>query len=188
MGAWKPGLPWLDSTVLETVIDRAVGAGCRVIVVGGYRYRLSSQLLSGREDVSLVRARRWRKGMDESIRRGIREVRSSLFFVTAADMPFIRSADYRRLAEKARARNSDATRPIRNGVPGHPVLFNRDAVPRLLQARPGTPFRTLLKDLNVHSCEWDHDGVIADIDTPEKYLNGRALAEGPLDLEPNGPV
>lgn len=166
MKSWKPGLAWGGSTVLETVVDTALEAGCRVIVVGGYRFRLTSGLMAGRENVTVVRARRWRKGMDESIRRGIREVQGNRFFVVPGDMPLIAASDYRRLAE---AGGGEVVRPVRNGQPGHPVLFGAESASAVMRGRSGTPLRQLLGALKVLLVEWDRDGVVVDIDTPEVY-------------------
>ena len=166
MKSWKPGLAWGDSTILETMVDTALDAGCRVIVVGGYRFRMTSGLLAGRDNVTVVRAWRWRKGMDVSIRRGIREVISRRFFVVPADMPLIRASDYRRLLGE---KGGSVIRPVRGDVPGHPVLFSSKAIPVLLKATPGTALRHSLKHLNKRSIKWDHDGVVMDLDTTEEY-------------------
>ena len=169
MGKWKLALPWGTGTgtVLGAVIDAASEAGCRVIVAGGYRYRRLRKLAGDRALV--VRCRRWRRGMAATLARGLREVRTPMFFVTPADMPMIGPEDYRRLAESALT-GPPAVRPAYGGRPGHPVLIGVRLIPLLSEAVSGpAPFRKALAGAGAVEVEWDSPRVAADLDTPEDY-------------------
>ncbi len=166
MNAWKPGLPWRNSTVLETVVQEAINAGCRVIVVAGRRYRRTFKLAGSMKKVTVVRARRWRKGMDESIRRGIQELKTKAFFVMPADMPLVQSETYRMLT---REKSAAVVRPQFGGVLGHPVLFNSDARETIAAGKAGVPLRAVVGKLETNLVSWKDDSVVFDVDTPKEY-------------------
>ena len=175
MRGWKPGLPWGDVTMVEKVISEAVAAGCRVIVTGGFRFFRLTRILENYNDsdngdncndVILVRARSWRKGMDVSIRSALNEISSDRFFIVPADMPLIKSDDYRRLA------NIDAAmviRPSFAGKRGHPVLLDSKIALDLRMSPSGTPVRTVLEKYKTITVPWGHEGVIRDFDTRSEY-------------------
>ena len=161
--------------MIEKVISEAVAAGCRVIVTGGFRcFRLTRILENYNDsdngdncnDVILVRARSWRKGMDVSIRSALNEISSDRFFIVPADMPLIKSDDYRRLA------NIDAAmviRPSFAGKRGHPVLLDSKIALDLRVSPAGTPVRTVLEKYKILTVPWEHEGVIRDFDTRSEY-------------------
>lgn len=167
MKAWKPALPWKNGrSLLEQVVGEAESAGCRVILVGGFRYRRLRKLVGMNKKITFVRNQRWRRGMDVSVRCALPLVTSRRFFLVAGDMPLIRVADYHRLSKEPAG---EVLRPVFDGVPGHPVLFDSSHIPELLKGADGVAIRTLLLQFNVRKIEWDDEGVVIDIDTPEAY-------------------
>jgi molybdenum cofactor cytidylyltransferase len=167
MGKWKPGLPWGErQTIVGCAVSAARSAGCRVIVAGGYRFRTLKRLLTGFDGVTILEAENWEKGMDATIGAALDLVDSDRFFITPADMPLIKPEDYLRLAG---VKGADCIRPIFSGVPGHPVLLDSRLIPRLKDVPPGTAFKYTLKSFDVRMLDWDHSGVIRDIDTPSDY-------------------
>ena len=108
--------------------------------------------------------------MDMSIRKGLPEISTDRFFVLPVDMPLIRFEDLQRLAGW---RTRTIVRPVHTGVPGHPVLFSANLIPTLLTADKGTPFREILKQVEVELVDWDNERVTIDIDTWEEYSKYR---------------
>lgn len=166
MGNWKPSLSWKDTTIAGNAVAAALEAGCRVIVVGGYRFPDLKLLLSDFPDVVLLEAGNWETGMDVSVRVGLGQIQTERFFIVPVDMPFICAGDYRRLADLSGA---TAIRPSFSGVPGHPVLLEGAMISALEESVPGTPIRVTLGQFSEKTVSWDHDGVIRDIDLPEEY-------------------
>lgn len=166
MGKWKPSLLWNGSTIAGEVVSEALESGCRVIVVGGYRFPDLKTLLSDFRDVILLEAADWKEGMDVSLRVALDRIETERFFIVPVDMPFIKAHDYRRLEELSGAQ---AIRPSFKGVPGHPVLLERSMISALEESVPGTPIRVTLSEFSEKTVPWDHDGVIRDIDLPEDY-------------------
>ena len=168
MKVWKPSLQWGGRTVIETVVDTASAAGCRIILVCGYKYLRMRFLLRKRNEIVFVRARRWRRGMDVSIRAGMAKVKSGRFFVLPGDMPLLRSEDYLRLAGM---NGGSVLRPVYRDIPGHPVLFDAVVGEKLMASPEGMPFRDVLRNFDVEEVEWEYEGVVKDLDTPEDYRN-----------------
>ena len=175
MKAWKPALPWGDATILAAVIDAALGAGCRVIVAGGWNYVRLRELTAGRPQVKTIYADGWEQGMDVTVKRALEYRLSDRFFVTPGDMPLIRSQDYRRLETTA---SKPVVRPEFHGRPGHPVLLSELAAQRILESADGTPLREVIKNLETGVVEWDHAGVIRDFDDPQTYRRFSGVEDG----------
>ncbi len=101
MGEWKLLLPWAASTIVETVVASAIGAGLEALVVAGYRGDELHALLDGRPGVRVLDNPEWREGMLGSIQCALGAVRGEAFFVTPADMPGIGPSLYRSILEAA---------------------------------------------------------------------------------------
>ena len=158
--------------MVEKVISEAVTAGCRVIVTGGFRFFRLTRILKkfhnsdNGDNVILVRARSWRKGMDVSIRSALNEISSDRFFIVPADMPLIKSDDYQRLAN---INSAMVIRPAFAGKRGHPVLLDSKIALDLRMSPAGTPVRTVLEKYKTITVPWGHEGVIRDFDTRSEY-------------------
>ncbi len=179
MKSWKPALPWGSAALIVKTVTEALYAGCRVVVAGGYKFEELTGLLDSLEDsgkLILHNSRGWEKGMDETVRSAMAELSSGSFFVVPADMPLIDAEDYRKLTILAES-NEDfaknkapmAFRPSFGGLPGHPVLLNREAGKILHSSSAGIPIRTVLEGVTVILEPWDDEGVIRDIDTLSDY-------------------
>lgn len=176
MGSWKLLLPWQGLTVVETVVEAAAKAGSRVILVAGHRSDDLVELFAGDERVTVVVHEGWRKGQFTSLRRGLAEVRTTGFFVTLADMPgvtrelFVELAAHRgRAAASPRAR---AFRPGSPSRPGHPVLFDAEALPVIQSLDPSLSMREVFPHLDLTYCAVGAEGAYLDVDVPQDYTPG----------------
>ncbi len=122
MGRWKPLLPFRGGTIVGTVVEAALEACSRVILVTGFRGDELAARFAGTPRVLVVENPDWALGMFSSIRRGAARVESARFFVSLGDMPFVGSAIYRALLE---APEADFVFPVHGGVRGHPVCLLR---------------------------------------------------------------
>jgi molybdenum cofactor cytidylyltransferase len=180
MGSWKAALPWGEMTVLERVTSEAVAAGCRTFVVGGYRYSELKRILTGREGIVILQNPSWRFGMDTTIKTALPSVTTDWFFVVPVDMPLVGREDYKRLAAAALTNpDTDVIRPSFERRAGHPVLIRRNLVPDLLRAPRGVQLKHSLEGRKILSIDWDHDGVIRDLDTPLDYEKIKVSAGEP---------
>ena len=180
MGSWKLLLPWKGLTVVETVVEEAVAAGCRVILVAGHRSEDLAELFAGHERVTVVVHEGWRKGQFTSLRRGLTEVRTNGFFVTLADLPGVTRDLFRDLAaQRGQSAGSSLPRAFRPGSPsrpGHPVLFDAEALPVIAGLDPSLSMREVFPHLALTFCALGPEGAYLDVDVPQDY------APGALDL------
>jgi len=188
MGEPKPLLPWGRSTLVETSVQAALAAGCRVILVTGANAGKVEELFDQKTNVISVRNEDWKKGMVSSIRCGAALVTSEYFFVSHADMPLVPSSVYTDLLADARREDFPDTtmhrvfRPRFEGVPGHPVLFGRKALPFIAALPDGESMKEFLGLCDLRFIDVDERGTTLDLDDPETYSAELAA----VDLERAG--
>jgi molybdenum cofactor cytidylyltransferase len=189
MGSWKPLLPWgpasrgSRSCVVEATVGAALEAGCRVILVGGYRGEELAELFAGRAGVEVVRNPGWESGMLGSIQRGMEALASSSFFTIPADMPLVGPAVYRRLFAALALRESEGLSPAPlfasfRGEAGHPVFVPASLVSRIASLPPEVKLRPFLLKENPLFVECSDEAVLLDLDDRPTYE--AALEKGSL--------
>jgi molybdenum cofactor cytidylyltransferase len=167
MGEWKLLLPFRGSTIVQRVVEAALEACARVILVTGWRAEELEQVFAGEPRVVPVRNPRWEAGMFGSQQAGIARVRSRRFFVTPADMPLLSPAVYAALLDASPA---DAVFPVFGGRRGHPVLFSSATIPAVLAADPATGrLKDIARGLDCAEVQWTDDSILRDIDNRQDY-------------------
>jgi molybdenum cofactor cytidylyltransferase len=165
MGAWKPLLPFGDSTIVETVVASALAVCRRVLVVAGYRGEEIAERFAGQPRVLIVHNPQWPLGMFSSLQAGIRRAAAPRLFVTLGDMPWIGPAVYTALLQCRQ--DPDVVFPVHGGRRGHPVLIGPRMKAAALSADPATgSMREIAGRLEVLEMPWDDDSIHRDIDTP----------------------
>ena len=167
MGEWKLLLPFRGSTIIQTVVDAALSACSRVLLVTGHRGTELSRLFGGKPRVVLVENPDWELGMFSSIQRAARAVDTDRFFITLGDKPLITSEAYRALLA---AEPADAVFAAFDGVRGHPVLCSapvRHAV--LKEDAASGSMKEIVSRFTVREVPWRDESVLVDVDTPQQY-------------------
>jgi len=165
MGSWKPLLPFQGSTIVAAVVNEALEACSRVILVTGYRGDELAARYAAAPRVLVVENPDWELGMFSSIRRGAARVETDRFFVMLADMPFVSAPVYRALRGESGA---DVVFPVHGGMRGHPVLAGARVREAILAADPAAgSMREITGRFSVIEVPWPDDSVLRDIDTPE---------------------
>jgi molybdenum cofactor cytidylyltransferase len=107
-------------------------------------------------------------GTGESIALGVAARPNAAGWIVAlADMPFIRSATIRAVAE-ALTRDSIVA-PVHNGQRGHPVGFGRVHGPALMKLTGDDGARAIIAAAKPLLIETDDAGVLRDIDSPDDW-------------------
>lgn len=93
--------------------------------------------------------------------------------VCLADMPWIRPATYRAVADALRP--DRIVRPAYRGEPGHPVAFPPSLIPALTQLYGDTGARPLLARAGtpVHLLACADPGILQDVDHPAALVSAR---------------
>jgi molybdenum cofactor cytidylyltransferase len=165
MGAWKPGLPFGSSTVVQTVVSAALAVCSRVIVVGGYRAADLVELFAGAPSVLFVENPDWELGMFSSLRTAAARVETERFFITPGDMPWIEPDVYRALLAAPRA---EVVFPTFADRKGHPVLLSAAVASAMRAADPARGImREIIGRFPTTRMVWSDDTIMRDADTPQ---------------------
>jgi molybdenum cofactor cytidylyltransferase len=174
MGAFKPLLPFGQSTVIESCIDNLRGGGVQDIVVvlghGGDQVRERLAHLPVRfavnEDVE--------SEMGASIARGVEKItaETEALFVALCDQPAVAPEVIRLLIDERRGTGARLVVPEYEGRGGHPVLVDSDFREELLHLDPQRGLRALF-DAHREEVRRAHVAsayVARDMDTWEDYV------------------
>ena len=169
---------------LRALLDADVFA--RVVVVVGHDAEAveaaAREVLRPRDPVSFMLNDCYAAGMSGSIAVGVQALNTAAsgIAVGLADLPTLRPATVRTVAERLRHAPSDAVvRPTHAGRPGHPVLFGPAHYTRLvnLEAAPDGA-RGLFSESEAIAVAVRDPGVVRDIDTPAGYRALLAAVSG----------
>jgi molybdenum cofactor cytidylyltransferase len=153
--------PWGNSTVLETVVQKAAELGpLEILVICGLD---DGPVAGGR----VVFNRAPERGMAGSISTGVRAASDGAqgFLIWPGDMPTISTEAA--LAVIAAGEVGTVVRPEFAGLPGHPVLFGASYRHALEAYQVGSGAKNVMKDLVVLTTT--DVSVVQDIDTPSDY-------------------
>jgi CTP:molybdopterin cytidylyltransferase MocA len=128
------GTPWVTRTVR---VLRAGGVDDVVVVVGAAADEVRGVLLD--EDVRVVHAAEWVRGMGASLRTGLLHLAEQpdveAVVVCLVDTPGLTGDVVRRVV--ARAAPGTLARATYDGIPGHPVLLGADHVSAAAESAQG---------------------------------------------------
>lgn len=206
MGEWKLLLPWprpaaapsesaaplgpdaasdrgtaSACTVVQATVSAALAAGCRVVLVGGWRGTELAELFADSRNIILVQNDSWKAGMLGSIQRGMREIGASSFLTIPADMPLVGAALYSRLIDESERRKAAGIKSLPlfasyKGEPGHPVFIPAELCSRIAELPPGGKLRPFLIREGGLCLETGSDSVLVDLDKPDEYKAALARA------------
>jgi molybdenum cofactor cytidylyltransferase len=177
MGRPKQVLPFGQSTILETVLDRVLASPVdgTLVVLGAAADKVAPLL--AKVAVEIVMNADFRRGMLSSVQRGIRALpasaRAALIFL--GDQPAIGPETAGRVVAAYRASGRGLVFPVHAGRGGHPLLIDLKYRAEIDGLSSGIGLRELLARHpdDVLRVEVEDPGVILDIDTPEDYHGGQ---------------
>jgi CTP:molybdopterin cytidylyltransferase MocA len=156
------GRPLLEHVLIsmsEAPLDRVV------VVLGSHADEVREHVpLHGAEPVVCSD---WEEGLGASLRAGAAALeRCDAIVVALGDQPRISSEAVARVVSQ-RGADEQAVRATYNGVPGHPVLLERDVLARVSSLRGDAGARELLHGVPLREVACDGLGSPDDVDTPE---------------------
>ncbi len=173
MGAFKPLLPFGESTVIESCLTHLRGAGItEIAVVLGHRADEVREHLND-PVVTFAINPDPESEMSVSIARGLEQISpaAKALLIALVDHPAVDSATIRAVTDEW-TRGSKLVQPEYNGRGGHPVLIDLSFRPGLLNLDPQKGLRNLFESHRgeVRRLVVDSPFVARDMDTWEDYL------------------
>jgi molybdenum cofactor cytidylyltransferase len=173
MGAFKPLLPFGDSTVIKSCLKHLRGAGVgEIAVVLGHR---ADELRDHLKDVDLTFAvnPEPESEMSVSIARGLEQISpaAKALLIALVDHPAVDSNTIRAITDEW-VLGSRLVRPEHNGHGGHPVLIDLSFRVELLNLDPEKGLRNFFEAhrVEVRRLAVESPFVARDMDTWEDYV------------------
>jgi molybdenum cofactor cytidylyltransferase len=181
-GQPKALLPVGRETAIQRIARIARQAGAmRVIAVLGPHRSAIERSLDG-HSIEVEENAQWAEGRTGSVQVGLRAAgEAHPIVVWPVDHPFVAEPTIARLLTAA-ARDALAVwvLPTFRGGGGHPVVFQRPAVDRVLELPSSAPLRSLLPDLGpqVLRIPVEDPGVLENVDSFDAYWSALAAWRG----------
>lgn len=173
MGSFKAELDFGNKKLLDLTIGLMQDFCSRIVVVGGYKIEKIRELTAKYSNVKVVNNKNYKAGMFCSIKTGVQEIKGDYFFYTPCDYPLITKDIYTKLLH---ANQQNQLKNINNiFIPkfkerkGHPVFFDRNVIPCILQEPDNSNLKAVINQLGFKTVEVDDDCILFDIDTMEDY-------------------
>ncbi|WP_339672381.1 nucleotidyltransferase family protein [Dasania marina] len=168
-------LPFNNASMIVQVIQAALTAQLQnIIVVTGHEADAVVQATQGLA-VRCVHNPNFVSGMASSLRCGLQALESNDQPIDGAimllgDMPLVSGADIKKLLA-AFSNNDQIIAPYYQGKRGNPVLWGSDYFAEIKQLSGDSGAKALLTRHanNMIKVPVDHQGIFADIDSPEAY-------------------
>ncbi|HWP53090.1 MAG TPA: nucleotidyltransferase family protein [Pyrinomonadaceae bacterium] len=174
MGAFKPLLPFGDSTVIKSCLRHLSGAGVsEIVVVLGHR---ADELRGHLKDFEVTFAVNPdpESEMSVSIARGLEQIgpAANALLIALVDHPAVDSGTIRAITDEW-ARGSKFVQPEHNGRGGHPVLMDLSFRDELLHLDPEKGLRNFFEAhrVEVRRLAVESPFVARDMDTWEDYVS-----------------
>ena len=175
MGAFKPLLPLLSQTVLETTVASLLSGGIdNICVVTGHQAGQLSYVLRNLP-VTVVYNSDYATGMFSSVRAGFLTLKgeADAIFFLPGDTPLIRRSTVKALRRAYCAADAPVLYPSFNGRRGHPPLIDDRCFPYIFEHDGAEGLRGVLAmfEQEAVSVPVADRGIRLDLDTPADYAN-----------------
>ncbi len=173
MQRFKPLLDLGGQQVIKRVITSFMDAGIKDIrVVAGYNKEKLTEAVA-RLDVKVIINERFRDGMFTSVQAGVRrlDANTEAFFLMPADVPLVRPATIRYLAESRNLHRDKIMIPVFDTKRGHPPLIASSFAGAISDYNGENGLSGVF---NLHSSDIvtlpvPDSNILLDMDTPEEY-------------------
>lgn len=170
MGAFKPMLPFGDSTIALHMVTmlRQLEVEPIVVVTGYQAEALERHLFHAR--VRFVRNERYEAThMFDSVKLGLKALEGMCerVMVMPVDLPAILPETFRQVMRI----DAEIVRTVCHGKAGHPIMIQSELVPGLFSYEGDQGLRGAVRELGVRitNLEVEDEGIRRDVDTPKAY-------------------
>ncbi len=166
-------LPWRESTIIETIVDRLlVSEAGEIIVVTGFEENLIQNRLKDKP-VKFANNEQFESGMTSSVQCGVMNADSNSdgYLICLSDMPNLEIEDYNQMIGAFMPDKKQIYLPFHNGKKGNPVLFSNHFKDGIMNHKEPEGCRGIVQENEsfVTKVEFGNDHILRDIDTREDY-------------------
>lgn len=173
MGRPKMLLPWGSSTILETIIWKALSSRSQgvMVVLGADKQKIERQIK--RAPVTTTFNDQFKQGMLSSVRAGLTALPegAKAVIITLGDQPLIPPEVFDLLIDSFEASSQGIVLPTYRGKRGHPLLLDMKYAGEILYLDDSVGLRGLLQahPQDILEVPIKDSGILKDIDFPEEY-------------------
>ena len=170
-GQPKTLLSWRGKALVRHATEAALAAGLDpVVIVLGAAGDHVKEVLEGLE-VRFVNNPDWQAGQSTSVQKGLLSLpdNSGAAVFLLADQPAVTKDVVVAMISLHQQTLAEVIAPRVAGKRANPVLFDRDTFPNLLQITGDTGGRAIFDQYPISYVDWEDEGLLFDIDTPEDY-------------------
>jgi molybdenum cofactor cytidylyltransferase len=180
-GGIKQLLPFGATTLLQHVIDEAIGAGAQpVVVVTGANANMVSTSIRDISKLTILNNEKWMLGISSGIVAGVHQILGlspgiRKIIIAVCDQPFVSSALFEELDEMQEKTGKPAVACTYADTVGTPALFTTKYFDQLLSLQGDEGAKKILKNNRGDVATVDFPKGQIDIDTQkdyEKLING----------------
>lgn len=189
INGFKPLLRYEEKSFLIAIIEKMLSVLSYVIIVVGHNHiQLLEELNTHFNDtiekanddfwmvdnrIKIIYNKDYREGMFTSLQLGAKQlIDSDWIFYHFIDQPNLPKEFYSEIL-KQQIKSSNWIQPLFNGVKGHPIIFGKKVLSKIIDADHFSNLREILEDDSIKKHFWNcrFPQVLEDIDTDEDYQN-----------------
>lgn len=189
INGFKPLLRYKEKSFLITIVEKMLSVLSQVVIVVGHNHiQLLEELNTHFNDkikkisddswivgnrIKIIYNKNYQKGMFTSLQLGVKQLTDSDWILYHfIDQPNLPKEFYNEIL-KQQTKSSNWIQPLFNEIKGHPILFDKKVLSKIIDADNSSNLREILKDESLIKRFWNcsFPEILEDIDTDEDYRN-----------------
>lgn len=177
IGKFKPLLDYKGKKFIECIIDNLIPICSKIIIVTGNKSESIEYLIASsyanNDSIELKLNKNFRQGMFGSLKKGIEDLTDNGWVLYHfVDQPNLPAEFYSQFLLQINDKY-DWIQPTYNQRKGHPILFNKNVVSKILAAEENSNLRLISNDISIKKKYWQshYPSIFTDIDTQKDFNN-----------------
>ena len=187
ISGFKPLLKYNGQTFLISIVEKMLATLSNIVIVVGHEHllllnelethfncsiqKLNSKLWQIDSRITILLNKNYQKGMFTSLQLGVEQlIDSDWVLYHFIDQPNLQNEFYNEIL-KQQTESSNLVQPLFKGVKGHPILFDKKVLSKIIDVDYSSNLRELLKDESLIKYFWNcnFSEILEDIDTDKDY-------------------
>ncbi|MCB9205900.1 MAG: nucleotidyltransferase family protein [Ignavibacteriales bacterium] len=175
MGELKALLKYNDKSFLLNIVIKLEKICSKIIIVTGYRKDEIENHISNfdqkyKSKIEIVYNPNYELGMFTSLKKGLQLCKSDWIIYHFIDQPNLPNEFYSDFINQ-KNKSYNWIQPINKGRKGHPILFDKKVVKKIIDSEDNSTLRIISKsnEINKYFYDCDYKEIFTDIDTTNDY-------------------